>query len=155
LRLRIIAVGSKMPSWIEAGFSEYHKRMPPELRVEVVEIPLGQRGKNQDLTRALTREGQAMLRTIGDDRVIALEVTGKSWSTEQLASNLHGWQLDGRNVSMLIGGPDGLARECLARAECRWSLSNLTLPHPLARVVLMEQLYRAWSINAGHPYHRA
>ena len=155
MRLRILAVGTKMPDWVEAGCNEYLKRLPPELNVEIVELPLGQRGKGADIKRAITREGEAMLKAIGEqDHVIALDVLGKSWSTEDLAGKLQQWQLSGDNFSLLIGGPDGLAPECLARANSRWSLSTLTLPHPLVRILLAEQLYRAWSINVGHPYHR-
>ena len=155
MRLRVLAVGTKMPNWVEAGCREYLKRLPPELNVEFVELPLGQRGKGADIQRAITREGEAMLKAIGDqDHIIALDVKGKSWGTEELAERLQQWQLSGDNFSLLIGGPDGLAPECLARANSRWSLSALTLPHPLVRIVLAEQLYRAWSINAGHPYHR-
>jgi len=144
-----------MPDWVESGCNEYLKRLPPELRIEVVELPLGKRGKGADIQRAILREGEAMLKAIGErDQVIALEVQGKSWSTGDLAVNLQHWQGSGDNVSLLVGGPDGLAPACLARADSRWSLSPLTLPHPLVRVLLAEQLYRAWSINAGHPYHR-
>lgn len=155
MRLRILAIGTKMPDWVEASCNEYLKRLPPELRIEVVELPLGKRGKGADIQRAILREGEAMLKAIGErDQVIALEVQGKSWSTGDLAVNLQHWQGSGDNVSLLVGGPDGLAPACLARADSRWSLSALTLPHPLVRVLLAEQLYRAWSINAGHPYHR-
>jgi len=155
VRLRILAIGTKMPDWVEASCNEYLKRLPPELRIEVVELPLGKRGKGADIQRAILREGEAMLKAIGErDQVIALEVQGKSWSTGDLAVNLQHWQGSGDNVSLLVGGPDGLAPACLARADSRWSLSALTLPHPLVRVLLAEQLYRAWSINAGHPYHR-
>ncbi|WP_461521651.1 23S rRNA (pseudouridine(1915)-N(3))-methyltransferase RlmH [Porticoccus sp.] len=155
MRLRILAVGTKMPDWVESGCNEYLKRLPPELNVDIVELPLGQRGKGADIKRAIAREGEAMLRAIGEqDHVIALDVLGKSWSTQDLAGKLQQWQLSGDNFSLLIGGPDGLAPECLARANSLWSLSALTLPHPLVRILLAEQLYRAWSINAGHPYHR-
>lgn len=155
MRLRILAIGTKMPDWVESGCNEYLKRLPPELRIEVVELPLGKRGKGADIQRAILREGEAMLKAIGErDHVIALEVQGKPWSTEDLAVNLQHWQGFGDNVSLLVGGPDGLAPACLARADGHWSLSALTLPHPLVRVLLAEQLYRAWSINAGHPYHR-
>ena len=155
MRLRILAIGTKMPDWVEAGCNEYLKRLPPELRIEVLELPLGKRGKGADIQRAILREGEAMLKAIGErDQVIALEVQGKSWSTGDLAVNLQHWQGSGDNVSLLVGGPDGLAPTCLARADSRWSLSPLTLPPPLVRVLLAEQLYRAWSINAGHPYHR-
>ncbi len=145
-----------MPKWVTEGFEEYRKRMPPELVLELVEIPLGKRGKNADLERAIRAEGQAMLEHIKkNDWVIALEVDGKAASTEKLASWLADWQMAGRDVCLLVGGPDGNAPECRARADAKWSLSALTLPHPLVRVLLAEQLYRAWSINANHPYHRA
>ena len=155
MRLKIIAIGTKMPDWVEAGCNEYLKRLPSELNIEIVELPLGQRGKGADIKRAITREGKAMLKAIGvQDHVIALDVLGKSWSTEQLAGKLQEWQLSGDNFSLLIGGPDGLAPECLKRANSKWSLSALTLPHPLVRILLVEQLYRAGTINSGHPYHR-
>lgn len=155
MRLRILAIGTRMPAWVTQGFNEYAKRMPPELKVEVVELPLGHRGKSQPVTKAIAQEGQAMLKAISDgDGVVALDVKGKAWSTEMLAQQLQDWQQSGTNYNLLIGGPDGLAQECLARADSSWSLSPLTLPHPLVRIVLMEQLYRAWSINAGHPYHK-
>lgn len=155
MKLRIIAVGTRMPQWVNEGFQEYAKRMPPELKVEVVELGLGPRGKNQPVERAIAREGEAMLKAIpASDGVIALDVPGKPWTTEKLAQQLRDWQESGNNYNLLVGGPDGLAPECLARAEQSWSLSPLTLPHPLVRVLLMEQLYRAWTVNAGHPYHK-
>lgn len=155
MRLRILAVGTRMPGWVTEGFNEYAKRMPPELRVELSELQLGHRAKNQPAAKAIAQEGDAMLKAISPtDGVVALDVKGKPWSTEQLAQQLRTWQESGNNYNLLIGGPDGLAPECLARAGQSWSLSPLTLPHPLVRIVLMEQLYRAWSINAGHPYHK-
>lgn len=145
-----------MPAWVEAGVAEYRKRLPPEIQFEIREIALAQRGKNADLTRAMQQEGEAMLAAIGArDFVIALDVKGKSISTEQFAVELAKWQQNGDPVSVLVGGPDGLAAPCLERAQQRWSLSALTLPHPIVRVVFAEQLYRAWSINNNHPYHRA
>jgi 23S rRNA (pseudouridine1915-N3)-methyltransferase len=155
VRLKIIAIGTKMPDWVEAGCNEYLKRLPPALNLEIIELPLGQRGKGADINRAIQREGEAMLKAIGEqDHVIALDVVGKPWSTEQLAKKLQQWQLSGDNFSLLIGGPDGLAPECLGRANSKWSLSALTLPHPLVRILLVEQIYRAGTINTGHPYHR-
>ena len=155
MKLRMLAVGTRMPDWVENGCNEYGKRMPPELCIQLIEIPLGSRGKSQSNTKAIESEGQALLKAIGKrDFVIALHVLGKTMSTETLATQLSHWQMDGRDVSLLIGGPDGLSESCLARADMRWSLSDLTLPHPLMRIVLMEQLYRAWTINANHPYHR-
>lgn len=154
--IRLIAVGTRMPAWVEAGVAEYRKRLPPEIQFEIREISLAQRGKNADIVRALQQEGDAMLAAIGArDFVIALDVKGKSISTEQFAVDLAKWQQNGDPVSILVGGPDGLAASCLDRAQQRWSLSALTLPHPIVRVVFAEQLYRAWSINNNHPYHRA
>jgi 23S rRNA (pseudouridine1915-N3)-methyltransferase len=156
MKLRILAVGTRMPDWVAAGCNEYGKRMPPELRVQAIEIPLGNRGKNQSAAQAIESESQALLKAMGPrDFVVALDVLGKTMSTEKLAVALTDWQMEGRDISLLIGGPDGLSAACLARANMRWSLSELTLPHPLVRIVLMEQLYRAWTINANHPYHRS
>lgn len=145
-----------MPEWVNQGYNEYARRMPPELSLDLVEIPLAHRGKNPDIPRLMQREGDAILSTLGPrDRVIALEVGGRNWSTEKLAGQLESWQLDGRDVSFLVGGPDGLADICRDRADQLWSLSALTLPHPLVRILLAEQLYRAWSVTRNHPYHRA
>lgn len=153
--IRVIAVGTKMPAWVEQGIEEYGKRLPPELKFEIKEIPLGKRGKGADIQRAINSEGQQMLAAIGQhDHVIALEVKGKPWSTHTLADQLTRWQREGDNISLLVGGPDGLAPACVQRAQQKWSLSALTLPHPIVRVVLAEQLYRAWAINTNHPYHR-
>jgi 23S rRNA (pseudouridine1915-N3)-methyltransferase len=155
MRVRIIAVGTKMPSWVLEATQDYLKRFPREWAVEFVEIALGHRGKGQDTAKAIAKEGESMLAAIDDrERVVALDVQGKSWSTEQLSQQMQNWQMDARNVALLVGGPDGLAPACLARAEQRWSLSALTLPHPLVRVLLAEQLYRGWSILKNHPYHK-
>lgn len=158
MRIRIIAVGTKMPDWVEAGYAEYAKRMPRDVTVEMVELPLAQRSKNSDIAKAMEKEGEAMMAMIEkggkDEQVIALEVKGKPWSTEQLAENLAGWKMSGSNYSLLIGGPDGLAPECSALAKIKWSLSPLTLPHPLVRILVIEQLYRACTILQNHPYHK-
>lgn len=156
MQIRLIAAGSRMPGWVSEGFREYARRMPRECALALTEIPLGRRGKSQPVERAIDEEGRRMLSAVGErQRVIALDVAGRGWSTEQLAGQLRGWLQDGRDLSLLIGGPDGLAADCLARAELRWSLSPLTLPHPLVRVLLAEQLYRAWTLVSGHPYHRS
>ncbi|NCF17780.1 MAG: 23S rRNA (pseudouridine(1915)-N(3))-methyltransferase RlmH [Haliea sp.] len=155
MRLSIIAVGTKMPAWVEQGVAEYGRRMPRELKLEWREIPLARRGKDSRPQQLCAREGEQLLKAVpAGDRVIALDVRGKRISTEQLAQQLEGWQMSGDNYSLLIGGPDGLSSDCLERAEQRWSLSDLTLPHPLVRVLLAEQLYRAWTITVNHPYHR-
>lgn len=154
MQLRILAVGTRMPEWVDEATRDYVRRFPPELKLGLVEVPVVQRGK--DIARARQEEGERLLAAIGPrDRVISLCVEGQRWSTEQLAGKLDGWKQEGRDVCFLIGGPDGLDATCIERSEARWSLSPLTLPHALARVVVVEQLYRAWSILAGHPYHRA
>jgi 23S rRNA (pseudouridine1915-N3)-methyltransferase len=155
MRIRIIAVGTKMPDWVEQGYSEYAKRMPRDVSVEMLELPLALRSKNSDIAKAMEKEGEAMLASIGKgEQVIALDVKGKSWSTEQLAEQLAGWKMSGSNYCLLIGGPDGLAPAALALASVKWSLSALTLPHPLVRILVIEQLYRACSILQNHPYHK-
>jgi 23S rRNA (pseudouridine1915-N3)-methyltransferase len=155
MRIRIIAVGTKMPDWVEQGYSEYAKRMPREINVEMVELPLALRSKNSDIAKAMEKEGEAMLATIGKgEQVIALDVKGKAWSTEHLAEQLATWKMSGANYCLLIGGPDGLAPAALALASVKWSLSPLTLPHPLVRILVIEQLYRACTILQNHPYHK-
>ena len=155
MRLSIIAVGGKMPSWVAQGVDEYCRRMPRELKIKWCEIPLVRRGKDTHAEVLRSREGEKILKTIpGGDQVIALDVRGKRWSTGQLAEKMKAWQMSGNNYSLLIGGPDGLSAACMERANERWSLSDLTLPHPLVRILLAEQLYRAWTITVNHPYHR-
>jgi len=155
MQIQLVCVGNRMPAWVAEGYEEYAKRMPRECELKLREIAPGQRGKNADIARAIAEEGQKMQAAIGaSDRVVALDLSGKEWSTPQLADSLSRWMADGRNVSLLVGGPDGLALPCLARADERWRLSALTFPHPLVRIVLAEQLYRAWSILHNHPYHR-
>lgn len=151
----MLAVGSKMPSWIEQGIAEYTKRMPADCRIEIVELPIGPRGKGQSVTKAIEKEGQAMLAAMRPQNTcVALEVLGKPWSTPQLSENMAQWRMQGGDVDLLIGGPDGLSPECVKMARQKWSLSPLTLPHPLVRVLVAEQLYRAWTILNNHPYHK-
>lgn len=155
MRIRIIAIGTKMPDWVEAGYAEYAKRLPRDLIVDMVELPLAVRGKNTDIQKAMEKEGEAIQAAIGkNEKVIVLDVKGKPWSTEQLAENLAAWKMSGDNFCLLIGGPDGLSPAILQIATIKWSLSPLTLPHPLVRILLIEQLYRACSILQNHPYHK-
>ncbi|OSM96362.1 23S rRNA (pseudouridine(1915)-N(3))-methyltransferase RlmH [Lonsdalea populi] len=155
MKLQLVAVGTKMPDWVQNGFSDYLHRFPKDMPLELVEIPAGKRGKNADIRRILEREGEQMLATVGKGNlIVTLDIPGSQWETPQLARQLERWKLDGRNVSLLIGGPEGLSPQCKAAAEQSWSLSPLTLPHPLVRVLVAESLYRAWSITANHPYHR-
>ena len=155
MKISLICVGTKMPAWVEAGVAEYRKRLPPEFNFEIRELPLAKRGKGSDIGRAIAQEGEAMLAAINPaDKVIALDVQGKAVSTEALSESLDDWLMDGDNISLLVGGPDGLCPRCLDLASQKWSLSALTLPHPLVRVLFVEQLYRAWTILSNHPYHR-
>jgi 23S rRNA (pseudouridine1915-N3)-methyltransferase len=145
-----------MPAWVSQGITEYTKRLPRELKLVWREIPLARRGRDGGKPQSCAAEGEQILKAIpGEERVIALDVAGQRLSTGQLARELVSWQMTGDNYSFLIGGPDGLSPDCLARADQSWSLSDLTLPHPLVRVLLAEQLYRAWTITVNHPYHRA
>tara|TARA_B100000767_G_scaffold267306_1_gene285862 strand:+ start:628 stop:1095 length:468 start_codon:yes stop_codon:yes gene_type:complete len=155
MKIKLLAVGTKMPSWVTQGYDEYARRMPSDMQLQLQELGLGFRGKSADLKRAIAKEGEQMLAAIpAQDYVIALDVLGKPWSTQQLAKQCGDWRMSGRNVTLLVGGPDGLDPACVARADQRWSLSPLTLPHPLVRVVLAEQIYRAWSLLNNHPYHK-
>ena len=152
-RLRLLAVGTRMPGWVQLGFEEYRKRLPRDCALELREIPLARRGA--DTVRAVQEEGEALLGALaGDEYVVAMEVGGKAIDTPGLAGILGRWRDEGRRAAFLVGGPDGLSAACRVRADATWSLSRLTLPHPLVRIVLAEQLYRAWSLLAGHPYHR-
>ncbi len=156
MRLKLVCVGQKMPGWVTEGYQEYARRMPRELPLELIEIAMPHRGKNPDINRLMRQEADAVLAATGDsDYVVALEVGGRPWSTETLSRQLESWQLDGRDISFLVGGADGLHPACRERADQQWSLSPLTLPHPLVRILLAEQLYRAWTITRNHPYHRA
>lgn len=155
MKIRLLAVGSKMPAWVTEGYQEYCKRLPIDFQLELVELPLGHRGKGANKERAIRTEGDAMLAAIPKgDKVIALCVEGKNWSTEQLAMQAEGWRMEGKNISLLVGGPDGLDSRCVAQADQRWSLSGLTLPHPLVRIIVAEQIYRAWTLLQSHPYHK-
>jgi 23S rRNA (pseudouridine1915-N3)-methyltransferase len=156
MQIHLLAVGEKMPHWVREGFDEFARRLPPECALRLVEIAPGRRGKGADLARAIRQEGERMLAALPKGaRVVALEVEGRAWRTEQLAERLAGWLAGGQDLALLVGGPEGLAPACRARADERWSLSPLTLPHMLVRILIAEQLYRAWSILQGHPYHRA
>ena len=155
MNIYLISVGNRMPEWIQQGYREYARRISGELTLKLIEIAPGNRGRNADVARTLRVEGERMLKAIPKDcRVIALEIDGRAWSTQQLARKMGGWFESGRDLALLVGGPEGLAESCRQRADGRWSLSPLTLPHPLVRVVISEQIYRALSLLRGHPYHR-
>jgi 23S rRNA (pseudouridine1915-N3)-methyltransferase len=145
MRVRILAVGTRMPEWVTTAYEDYTRRMRSRLRIDLEEIPVG---------RARADEEKRLLALLGDDYLVALDERGKSLTTLQLAKWLGERQQDGRNLSFVIGGPDGHGPGLLARANLRWSLSSLTFPHAMVRVILAEQLYRAHSVLQNHPYHR-
>ena len=155
MQISILAVGKKMPDWVQAAVSEYTKRLRHEYAFEVLEIPSSGGGKNSNTELRKQSEGKSILARIKpSDHVVALDVAGKRLSTRDVAENLAKFKLVGDKVKFLIGGENGLHDSCLRRAHECWSLSDLTLTHSMARVVLSEQLYRADSILKGHPYHR-
>lgn len=144
-----------MPTWVAEAFCEYKKRFPRELSINLCEIELPKRSSASDTNRMIQKESQLILAKIPKHSlIIALDEHGKEWGSVELAKKLETWQLEYQDVSFLVGGPDGLAKECLAKAQHIWSLSKLTLPHQLVRVIFIEQMYRAWTILCKHPYHR-
>ncbi|MGU7781907.1 23S rRNA (pseudouridine(1915)-N(3))-methyltransferase RlmH [Burkholderia sp. PU8-34] len=156
MKLFILAVGHKMPGWIASGFDEYAKRMPPELRIELREIKPELRSGGRSAESVMAAERQKIEAALPKNaRIVALDERGRDWTTMQLAQALPGWQQDGRDVAFVIGGADGLDPELKGRADLLLRISSMTLPHGMVRVLLAEQLYRAWSITQNHPYHRA
>ncbi len=156
MKIHLIAVGTRMPAWVETAYEEFAGRLPHECRLQLIEIAPAQRGKNADLMRARVHEGERILKAVPrDSLVVALDEHGRELTSPQWAEQLEGWMGSGRDTCLLIGGPDGHAPEVLQRADQKWSLSRLTLPHALVRVFVAEQLYRAWSLLSNHPYHRA
>ena len=160
MNIVLAAVGTRMPGWVDTAFRDYAKRLPPAFRLSLREVPVAYRGaaarKGGSVAEGVRREGEGLLRVVPNGaRIVALDERGAVWSTAELTERLGSWLAQGRDTALLAGGPDGLAPACLARAELRWSLSRLTLPHALVRVIVAEQLWRAWSLLNRHPYHRA
>ena len=155
MQVRLIAIGGKMPAWVNTGVAEFEKRLPKEWRFDLLELPIGQRSKSASIAKAMEQEQTSICRAINPkSHLVALDSRGKSWSTEVLSQQLENWQQSGKNIDLLIGGPDGLTNDVINRADQVWSLSALTFPHPLVRIVVVEQLYRAWAILQNHPYHK-
>ena len=155
MRITILAVGHKAPAWVQEGYNEYARRMPPEARLELIELKPEERGSGRAPDRAKALEGERILAALPQGAtLLALDERGRSVSTQGLSAMLAEWMRDGTHPTFVIGGADGLSDEVKARASRLVSLSALTLPHALVRVVLAEQLYRAWTILARHPYHR-
>jgi 23S rRNA (pseudouridine1915-N3)-methyltransferase len=155
MRIHVISVGQRLPAWVDEGVNVYLKRLTGRCRVNLIEIAAGKRSKNADIERIMIGEAQRIRQAIPNKSImIALERTGVAWSTEKLASKMQGWAQNSPEVALIIGGPEGIAPELLAQCDETWSLSNLTFAHPLARLIVVEQVYRAESIVEGHPYHR-
>ena len=155
MQLLIVAVGHKMPAWIETGFQEYAKRMPPELRIVLKEVKPVERGGGKSAATAMALERERIEAVLPKNvRLIALDERGKDLTSVALSQQLQAWQLAGGDTALLIGGADGLDPALKARAESLIRISSMTLPHGIVRVMLAEQLYRAWSITQNHPYHR-
>lgn len=155
MTLRVIAIGQKLPGWVSAASDDYVRRLPNEFRLEIIEVAAAKRNRGSTKQKLLEDEGKRILARISAQAlVIALDSKGSQWSNEQLAQNLSKWVGEYGEINFIVGGPDGLAPQCLARADRCWSLSNLTFPHTLVRILIAEQLYRTYTILQGHPYHK-
>jgi 23S rRNA (pseudouridine1915-N3)-methyltransferase len=155
VHIRLLAVGARQAAWVEEAVSSYTVRLPREWRFRIDVIDTGKRAKSSSSSRAVDAEGQRLLgRIAADEQVVLLDESGKQLASRALADRLSQWRIDGRNLCFIIGGPDGVSGAVAERADFCWSLGKLTLPHGLARVLLIEQLYRANSLQSGHPYHR-
>ncbi|MEO7387520.1 MAG: 23S rRNA (pseudouridine(1915)-N(3))-methyltransferase RlmH [Gammaproteobacteria bacterium] len=156
MKIRLVVIGTRPEDWVRDAVALYLARLPAHLKPELVEIPLSLRSSGGDPAIAKAKEGQRILQRLkAGDFVVALDERGRGWSSPELARELERWQNHQPSVVLVIGGPEGLAEEVTARANQSWSLSAMTLPHGLARVMVVEQLYRAWTILKGHPYHKA
>jgi 23S rRNA (pseudouridine1915-N3)-methyltransferase len=156
VHIRLLAVGDRQPSWVDEAFGAYTGRFPREWKFRLDVIPTVRRNKNDKSLQAMEAEGERILGKLGEsEQVVLLDEHGKQLTSKALAGKVSDWQIDGRDLCFVIGGPDGVADSCKRRADFTWSLSQLTLPHGLARVLFAEQLYRAHSLQTGHPYHRA
>ena len=155
MHIRLLAVGDRQPAWVDDAFQTYTARLPRDWKFRLDTLATVRRSKNDKSQKAMLAEGEQILGKLQtDEQVVLLDERGKQMTSKGLADRLSDWQSDGRNVCLVIGGPDGVSDAVKQRADFTWSLSQLTLPHGLARVLLAEQLYRAWSLQTGHPYHR-
>ena len=156
MHIRLLAVGDRQPSWVDDAFGTYSERYPREWKFRLDTIATVRRNKSKQSRQAMARESEQILARLAPaEQVVLLDERGKQLTSASLATKLGEWQRDGRDLSFVIGGPDGVSDACRQRADFTWSLSQLTLPHGMVRVLFAEQLYRAWSLQAGHPYHRA
>lgn len=154
MQIHLITVGNKMPNLVNAGYLEYSKRLPRECELILKEIPADKR-KAGDIARIVRDEGEKMIDVLPiRAHIVNLDLPGKTWSTQELSKSLERWLGNGQPVALMVGGPEGLAPQVKEMAHESWSLSNLTFPHPLVRIIVAEQIYRAWSLLNNHPYHR-
>ena len=153
MKIRLLCVGTRVPEWVAEGYATFARRLPKDNALVLEQVPAARR--QSDIRRCIEDEGERLLGRISHDEcVIALDERGSAWSSVVLSQKLAAWRRDGRDVVLLVGGADGLSDKCMARAGESWSLSAATLPHALVRVVVAEQIYRAWTLLTGHPYHR-
>lgn len=156
MKINLIAIGNKMPDWVDDASNDFIKRLPAEIKINSILLPLIKRGKNPDIPRIIRDESRKLLASVPkNSQLVVLDVLGRSVTTMKFSSMLEDWLQQGQDISIVIGGPDGVSDELLSQARTKLSLSGLTFPHPLVRVILLEQIYRAWSILNNHPYHRA
>jgi 23S rRNA (pseudouridine1915-N3)-methyltransferase len=156
VKINLIAIGNKMPDWVDVASNDFTKRLPAEIKINLISLPLIKRGKNPDIPRIIRDESRKLLCAVPKDSLlVVLDVLGKPVTTMKFSNILDTWIQQGQDISIVIGGPDGVSDELLSQARQKISLSALTFPHPLVRVILLEQIYRAWSILNNHPYHRA
>ena len=155
MQIRIISIAQKLPGWVDTACADYQRRLPPEMKLDIVSLPLAKRRARESAAALRQRESTAMLHKLESRSLnVALDERGKSWSSADWSRQLDDWRRNHPRVNLLIGGPDGLSGECLDACRDRVALGRMTMPHALVRVVLCEQLYRAWTILQGHPYHR-
>jgi len=155
MHIRLLAVGDRQPAWVDTAFKDYADRLPRQWQFHLDTIATAQRNKSVSADDAKTSEGEKILARVKPaEYVIALDENGRQFGSRELGEKLADWQTAGQDLVFVVGGPDGLSKDCLQRANLQWSLSKLTLPHGLARVFFAEQIYRAWSLTTGHPYHR-
>lgn len=156
MKIKILALGEKMPKWLQEGYQEYQKRLSSSsIKLEMVELPIAKRGKNNNTQKLMAQEAKSILNKLSDnDYIVVLDPQGKMTSTEDLAVKIESWQQTQPNVALIIGGPDGIDTEIKKMAQEKISFSRMTFPHPIVRIVLVEQIYRAWTILQGHPYHK-
>ncbi len=153
--IHFITVGQKMPKWVQDGYAEYAKRLPKSCALKLIELPMAQRGKSGSVDKYKEEEAKRILAAVPKGaRLIVLDEHGQQVTTKQLAGKLEEWLSGGQDVALIVGGPDGLEADLIQQAQWKWGLSKLTMPHPMVRILVAEQIYRAYSVINNHPYHR-